>query len=342
MPNISVIVPVYKAESLIERCIKGILMQTYKDFELILVDDGSPDTSGQICDAFSLIDSRIRVIHKKNGGPSDSRNAGLDIAVGKWIVFIDADDYIDNDYLQNLLNGNPKEDPYLLSMMDNRNVNLAGDHIPTGREPWHNELITIGQNQDLIVRYQLLHNNAIYCKLFSSSIIKQYHLRFNTKIKHCEDGLFINQYELHIKYIFLSANISYNYVVPGANKYSISQNETQSIEAIYELAKCYSKLSIAMIEKFHLQKQFEYCNRIMSLFICRYCQIISNPLFDNIPISKPSLKYYQPIGIRTILFKYLLYHLPPQFYRNINNAISMLQTFSTNMFRNLLLFPKLF
>lgn len=319
MPNISVIVPVYRAESFLERCIKGILMQTYRDFELILVEDGSPDTSGQICDTFALIDNRIRVIHKKNGGPSDSRNAGLDIAIGNWIVFVDADDYVDNDYLHNLLEGNPQQDTSLLSMMDNRNVNLAGNHIPTGREPWHNELITIGQNQDLIVRYQLLHNNAIYCKLFSNSIIKQYRLRFNTKIKHCEDGLFINQYELHINYIFLSANISYNYVVPEPNKYSISQNEKQSIEAIYELAKLYSELSIAMIQKFQLQEQVTYCNHIMNLFICRYYQVLSNPLFDNRPIKKITLKYYQPIGIRNKLFKYLLYHLPAKFYRMTNN-----------------------
>ena len=319
MPNISVIVPVYKVESLIERCIKGILMQNYKDFELILIDDGSPDASGEICDAFSLIDNRIHVIHKKNGGPSDSRNVGLDVAAGNWIVFVDADDYVDNDYLQNLIDGNPKQDPYLLSMMNNRNVNLKGKHMPTGRASWHNEFITIGENQDIVAHYQLLHNHAIYCKLFANSIIKQNHLRFNTKIRHCEDGLFINQYELHINYIFLSEKVSYNYVVPEPNKYSISQNEKQSIEAIYELAKFYSELSIAMIQRFQLQKQVTYCNQIMNLFICRYCQILSTPSFDNRPITKTTLKYYQPIGIRNKLFKYLLYHLPAKFYRIMNN-----------------------
>lgn len=95
MLKISVIVPVYKSEKYIERCIDSILNQTYKNIELILVDDGSPDNSPKICDRYAETDSRVLVIHKENGGVSTARNAGLEIATGDYIAFVDSDDYIE-------------------------------------------------------------------------------------------------------------------------------------------------------------------------------------------------------------------------------------------------------
>ena len=94
---ISIIVPIYKVEKYLDRCINSILNQTFKDFELILVDDGSPDRCGDICEEYAKKDKRIKVIHKENGGLSDARNAGLDIATGKFIGFIDSDDFIHKD-----------------------------------------------------------------------------------------------------------------------------------------------------------------------------------------------------------------------------------------------------
>lgn len=104
MPIISIIVPIYNVEKYINRCIDSILAQTISDFELILVDDGSPDDCGKICDEYEKIDSRIKVIHKKNGGLADARNIGLDIAIGEYIGFIDSDDYIKIDMYEKLLN----------------------------------------------------------------------------------------------------------------------------------------------------------------------------------------------------------------------------------------------
>lgn len=99
-PEISIIVPVYNVENYLEKCIKSILQQTFKNFELILVDDGSTDNSRIICDKYKDIDSRISVIHKFNGGQSSARNVGIDNAKGRYIGFIDADDYIENDMYQ--------------------------------------------------------------------------------------------------------------------------------------------------------------------------------------------------------------------------------------------------
>lgn len=91
---ISIIVPVYKVEAYLNRCIKSILNQTHQDFELILVDDGSPDNCPAMCDTWAKKDERIKVIHKENGGLSDARNAGLEVAIGDYVTFVDSDDYI--------------------------------------------------------------------------------------------------------------------------------------------------------------------------------------------------------------------------------------------------------
>ena len=93
MPEISVIVPVYKVEPYLRRCVDSVLAQTYGGFELILVDDGSPDNCGAICDRYATRDDRIRVIHQENAGQGKARNVGMDQAVGKYIIFLDSDDY---------------------------------------------------------------------------------------------------------------------------------------------------------------------------------------------------------------------------------------------------------
>ena len=102
-PLVSVIVPVYNVEDYLEECVRSIIAQSYKNLEIILVDDGSTDGCPSMCDALQKNDSRIAVIHKKNGGLSDARNVGLDIASGEYVCFVDSDDYIDGKYVEKLL-----------------------------------------------------------------------------------------------------------------------------------------------------------------------------------------------------------------------------------------------
>lgn len=90
--KISIIIPIYNVEKYLKRCIDSIVNQTYKNTEIILVNDGSPDNCGEICDEYAKIDSRIKVIHKENGGLSSARNAGIDISSGEYIMFVDSDD----------------------------------------------------------------------------------------------------------------------------------------------------------------------------------------------------------------------------------------------------------
>ncbi len=104
-PLISVIIPVYKVEKYLKRCVDSVINQSYKNLEIILVDDGSPDKCGDICDEYKKNDSRVVVIHKKNGGLSDARNFGLDIAKGEYIMFVDSDDWIHHEMVDRLYNG---------------------------------------------------------------------------------------------------------------------------------------------------------------------------------------------------------------------------------------------
>ena len=104
MAQVSIIVPVYQVETYLRQCIDSILAQTFTDFELILVDDGSKDKSGEICEEYAGKDGRVRVIHKENGGLSDARNAGLEQAAGEYFMFVDSDDYIAPTMIERLYN----------------------------------------------------------------------------------------------------------------------------------------------------------------------------------------------------------------------------------------------
>ena len=99
-PIISVIIPVYNVEAFLHRCVDSVTSQTFHDIEILLIDDGSTDSSGQLCDALALTDSRIHVFHKENGGAGDARNTGIDHALGEYLIFFDSDDYVDEDMLE--------------------------------------------------------------------------------------------------------------------------------------------------------------------------------------------------------------------------------------------------
>ena len=167
---ISVIVPVYNVEKYINRCIESVLAQTYRNFELILVDDGSPDNCGAICDDYASKDRRIRVIHKENGGVSSARNAGLDSAGGDYILFVDSDDYITPEHIELLI---PVESEDLvccgLVQCINGTASNYSFRIPrvVTREEWAKNI------------WAFWRENAIMspcCSCYSAKIIRDYHL----------------------------------------------------------------------------------------------------------------------------------------------------------------------
>ena len=180
---VSVIVPVYNAERFLDECIGGILEQTYSNFELILVNDGSRDTSLEICRRYEACDGRIRVIDKPNGGVSSARNAGLDAARGQWIVFCDADDYYMPDGLQvltRLMEQYPEADfgaASCLKLMGGKLSNLC--------------TFTEGYFATPIVHHR---DYALWANIFRRDIIERLKLRFAEGISYSEDRLFMLEY----------------------------------------------------------------------------------------------------------------------------------------------------
>ena len=114
MAKISVIIPIYNAEVYLENCLESIKNQSFTDYEVLLIDDGSTDNSGKICDVFATKDFRFQVIHKSNGGVSSARNIGIEQAKGEWICFMDSDDTVEKDYLQHLYQGANQQNDILV------------------------------------------------------------------------------------------------------------------------------------------------------------------------------------------------------------------------------------
>lgn len=190
MPFISIITPVYKVEKYLERCIKSILEQDFRDFELILIDDGSPDKCPEICDYFAEIDNRVHVFHKSNGGVSSARNHGLQYATGSYIWFVDSDDRIGKNalgFLYEIIQRN-SADLYVL-----------------------NSKITdkfCGKIEELFEKYYFRYHLGFeaWNKIYKKEIIKQYNILFDEEEKIGEDLLFNISYYTHIQNGILHIN----------------------------------------------------------------------------------------------------------------------------------------
>lgn len=178
---VSIIVPVYNSEKFLNECIESILKQTMKDFELILVDDGSKDSSGKICDCFAQKDKRIRVIHKKNGGNSSARNAGLDVAQGKYIMFCDSDDFVDEKWCERLLQG-IKNYSYHWVMCDVYNVRGNDCCEPQLKNRQDGFLF-----MDYFDVFKIGLSAYVPNKIYRMDIIRENHIRFDEKRTNAED-----------------------------------------------------------------------------------------------------------------------------------------------------------
>lgn len=212
MPQISVIVPVYNAERTLHRCVDSILAQTCRDFELLLINDGSTDGSGKICDEYAAKDARIRVFHKGNGGVSSARNVGLDEARGEWIAFCDSDDWVDAEWLE----------IFFGKLGYNVGMVIQG-FFPHGKQ-WNYKtgLDYYGAVEECILK--LSENNILgylWSKIFKKSIVMQRHLKFDSEIAFREDELFCLKYMEGISCICSVSKQGYHYSMPNyATKYS--------------------------------------------------------------------------------------------------------------------------
>ena len=183
MPKVSVIVPVYKAEQYLHQCIDSILSQSFTDWELILVDDGSPDRSGAICDEYAQKDTRIQVIHKENGGVSSARNVALGRITGEWLTFVDSDDCLYPNALQRWFEVAEQNNLDLIQCYFNR------EYKEGQVEGEATEVLTAAQYADS--------ENYLTCAwgtLFKTSIVEEHILRFDEKVRLGEDQIFLLNY----------------------------------------------------------------------------------------------------------------------------------------------------
>lgn len=235
IPNLSIIIPVYNAEKTLSFCIERIISQSFSKWELILVNDGSCDSSGEICDKYALKDDRIHVIHKKNGGVSSARNIGINISKGQWITFIDADDYISEDYL------------CTIEYFDEDIIIVQNKHFKKNEESYIYEYIddlytvNISKTREFIGSH--LHYNIMlvpWGKFYKRELIKN--LRFKLGQRLGEDTIFVHSYLKKCNTIRVTNNASYNYFQTLSDKYFMSIDD--SFIFLTNIYNAYKKLGI--------------------------------------------------------------------------------------------------
>ncbi len=216
MENVTVIVPVYKAEKFLHKCLETIVNQSYKNLEIILVNDGSPDNSLKIAEGFAKNDKRIKIINKKNEGVSVARNTALNIASGEYICFIDSDDYVELNMVEEMYEKIKKFDADLVLSDYNRVFpNRIKEEGMVIEEGFYSDKKLLEEFfEDYISLTDKFGTNQFACtKLFKKSIIDKYNLRFNKSLKIGEDHLFTAQYISHINSFYaLTGRRFYNYV----------------------------------------------------------------------------------------------------------------------------------
>lgn len=234
-PKISVIIPVYNVEKYLERCIESVINQTYNNIEIILIDDGSADKSGKICDYFSKIDSRIKVIHKKNGGLSDARNVGLQTASGDYIAFVDGDDWIEKDMYECLYNL-ICEYQADISMCAANSVDFDGKIVDSGKFPdkgKNYENITVYMGDEIIKAHLSKTNDinaGVWNKLYRRNIING--IEF-PKSKLYEDVFVMYKYLNRASKVVKTRSHKYNYFQREDSicRKKFSQKNFDSVEA---------------------------------------------------------------------------------------------------------------
>lgn len=307
---ISIVVPVFNVAPYLPRCIESILAQVYSNWELLLVDDGSTDNSGTICDDYARADKRIIPIHTPNQGRSAARNFGLSKASGEWLAFLDSDDFVSPQYLQAMVKANPDWDAKLLVSQGFRSVNPDG--TPNSEYPealYGDWSFTAREGCDEISKNALLHIQAVWGRLFNMQKVKDNNLSFNLAIHHSEDGVFLHKYMLLCQNFSFISHQGYYYGVPIVRNAQYIPN----YEELFELALFYENAASKLVHHFYIRNS-QYKKRVYDFYQSR----LSCLLFDNncpdVWKSKAKLMSKKPVFQRPVsslsdiklLLRYLL------------------------------------
>lgn len=318
-PLISVIVPVYNSEKFISNCLESIKRQTYLNWECIVVDDGSTDNSGIICDQYTEIDKRFTVIHKINSGVSNARNTGINKAKGRFITFVDSDDYIESEYLEDFINHNPQDASIIISGLATK--------TPTSKYisfQYADESTDKTPASELIEKYDIFRDGGPVNKLFDLELIKKKNIYFQTKLSYHEDHIFIYTYLLHAEHIILSKYCGYNYMFYGIDSAnSLSRQGKKKTNSLILASDIFLNLLPKLFDKYNINNTL-YKDKVLTRtgFSQRILAIFNLYVYTNTP----------PKSCEIILdkerdfFKYIYKHYYPL-------------TFKRKIFINILTYP---
>lgn len=252
---ISVIIPVYNVELYLPQCVESVLNQSYQNFELILVDDGSSDNSPAICDEYSKKDARVRVVHQKNTGVSAARNFGIEQSRGEWLTFIDSDDFVENDYLERFDVEKNNADLIIqgLEYFDNRtriyfkqvivdNIILPKDGLKT-----------------IVAKNKLLHSGYPVAKAYKRNLLIDNNIRFNQNISFHEDHIFVLQAMNAANGVRFVDSVAYKYrYFHSANSLSMKRHSWEQLnEASEGMLTCLEEMK----DRF-LEENSSYCKSV--------------------------------------------------------------------------------
>lgn len=316
LPKISVIVPVYNVENYLRECVESILKQEYIDFELLLIDDGSTDRSGKICDEYIEKDSRVKVYHTSNHGVSSARNLGIECSKAPWICFVDSDDLIDEKYLSVF-----RVDELLPSCLAIQGIEML--ERKTGSQMWSitypNAVLPEKKLGENISKYDLLSHGFPVAKLLSKELIVRHRLYFNTSLSFHEDHLFVLQYIQHIKTIILIPGMNYKYIYDGSESLSKRLHSNTEMEMAYTLLfheyfkviKHFDIVSCVNLAKFeHFLYQIRI-KAIMACYIYRQDKAFRMNYLKKVHAEKNIIKrYYKPYSIKGKILKRILLYIP--------------------------------
>ena len=304
----SIIVPVYNSERTIERCVVSILSQTERDFELLLIDDGSTDGSGKICDYYANKDCRVRVCHKKNGGVSSARNVGINNANGEWVTFVDSDDWISEDFLSAF--GENDLNKKTLYVQGSRKYRGEGKY-----ETWmqfDSSIINMNDVRNYRVLNEVLIYGTPWAKLYNLKLLKSWNIRFNETMNLHEDHVFYFEYIANVTSIGLVANNGYVYNVEESEN-SLSRGKFINYKAELDAMNALKLNFYAIQKKFSLSSSRfrEVKTLIYGLPLRAFVSVLRNAddknLIKEVGRSVPvfdSIRNYRPYGVKHVIAKY--------------------------------------
>ena len=308
--KISIIIPAYNCEKYLNRCLDSVLNQTYNEFEIILVNDGSTDKTSDICDEYKAIDNRIKVIHKENGGVSSARNIGISKSTGEYIMFLDSDDWIERDMVEKLYNN--------ISKYDDIDMGMCGCYLEFSSKEKQILQIklknkTYDSTEDYLKEFSYYRDKGVFGylwnKIFRSSIIKDNQLLFK-KYSIAEDLFFLYELLPYCNKIKVIEDSLYNYM--HENEYSLSKSNKEDSLYINNLFYDKTKEFLYNTNSYEINK--EYISN-------GYIQGISHYILNNVMCEDNKIKKLRKLYKSEKVKEAICYSNPKPIFYNIMNRL---------------------